>query len=159
MFEKPQAEHNWLEPLVGEWLTETECQMGPGQPTHTSTGVTTCRSLEGMWYLLEGSGEEPEGGRWSTLMTLGYDPVKSCYAGTFVGSMMTYLWQYQNGVITAGKKLTLEAEGPKFGGEGMTSYKDAIELVDDSHWILTSEILTDDGKWLQIMTSHNRRKT
>lgn len=159
MFEKPQAEHSWLEPLLGDWLMETECQMGPGEPTHQSTGETTCRSMEGMWYLLEGRGDEPEGGRWSTLMTLGYDAKKSCYVGTFVGSMMTYLWQYTRGVIKAEKKLILDAEGPRFHGEGMTSYRDSLELIDDAHWILASEILTEEGEWHQIMTSHYRRKT
>ncbi|QDT77992.1 hypothetical protein Mal35_14220 [Gimesia maris] len=159
MFEKPQAEHSWLEPLLGDWLTEAECQMGPGEPLHKSTGETRCRSMEGMWYLLEGSGDEPEGGPWSTLMTLGYDAKKSCYTGTCVGSMMTHLWLYTSGVISEGKKLILNTEGPNFHGEGMTSYKDIIELVDDSHWILTSEILTDEGKWQQIVTSHYRRQT
>ena len=158
MFEKPQKEHEWFNQLEGEWLSETECQMGPDHPPHKSTGEVCCRSMQGMWCLIEGKGEEPDSGGWSTLMTLGYDPKQSQYVGTFVGSMITFLWHYQGGLDESGRKLTLDTEGPKFHGSGTTAYKDSIEIVDDDHWILSSEILTDEGNWEQIMTSHHRRK-
>ena len=158
MFEKPQAEHEWLKQLTGSWIAETECQMGPGEPTYNSVGDVNCRSLGGMWFLLEGGGGDEESGSWSTLMTLGYDIKLGQYVGTCTGSMMSCLWSYQGGLDATGRKLTLDTVGPKCGSEGTTSYKDAIEVIDESRWILTSEMLTEEGEWLQIMTSEHRRK-
>jgi uncharacterized protein DUF1579 len=45
-------------------------------------------------------------------MTLGYDPEKKQYVGTWVGSMMSYLWVYDGSLDAEEKVLTLNAEGP-----------------------------------------------
>tara|TARA_R110002095_G_scaffold201208_2_gene181928 strand:- start:6199 stop:6678 length:480 start_codon:yes stop_codon:yes gene_type:complete len=159
MFAKPQAEHAWLESFIGNWSIETECQMGPDQPSHKSSGQATCRSLEGMWLLIESTGTTPESEAWSMLMTVGYDPAQSSYVGTFVGSMMTHLWTYQGSLDQTGKKLILNTEGPQFSGEGMARYQDSLELINQDHWILSSQMQTETGEWNQFMTSHHRRIT
>ncbi|MFH1303156.1 MAG: DUF1579 domain-containing protein [Planctomycetota bacterium] len=156
MFAKPQTEHVWLDALIGNWSIETECQMGPDQPPQKSSGQATCRSLEGMWLLIE---SESESGDWSTLLTVGYDPAQSSYVGTFVGSMMTHLWIYQGSLDQTGKKLILNTEGPQLSGEGMARYQDSIELINQDHWILSSQMQTETGEWNQFMTSHHRRIT
>jgi Protein of unknown function (DUF1579) len=37
MFAEPQAEHQWLQQLAGDWTTEAECAMGPDQPPTKTT--------------------------------------------------------------------------------------------------------------------------
>ena len=37
----------------------------------------------------------PDGGPATMIMTLGYDPAKKRFVGTFIGSMMTNLWVYE----------------------------------------------------------------
>jgi hypothetical protein len=107
----------------------------------------------------EGQGEKPGGGPATTLMTLGYDPQKQRYVGTFVGSMMTHLWVYEGALDAAGAVLTLATEGPSFAGEGkMAKYQDVITLESDDHRILISRLLGADGTWHQFMTAHYRRK-
>lgn len=157
MFAKPQKEHSWFESLLGKWSVESECKMGPDEPPQTSTGEVTCRSLDGMWFLIEGGGSDPDMGHWSTLMTLGYDPEDGRYRGTFVGSMMTHLWFYQGNLDATEKKLTLDTEGPQCTADGVAKYQDSIEIVDDEHWILSSQIQLESGDWTTIMTSHHRR--
>ena len=72
-------------------------------------------------------------------MTLGYDPAKKAFVGTFIGSMMTHLWVYDGELDAAGKVLTLDAEGPSFAAtDKMAKYKDAIEIKSDDHRVLTS---------------------
>jgi hypothetical protein len=89
---EPQKEHQWLNRLVGEWTYEGEATMEPGKPPEKFKGTESVRSVGGLWVFFEGRGEMPDGGEATTFMTLGYDPQKGRYVGTWVGSMMTYLW-------------------------------------------------------------------
>jgi hypothetical protein len=98
-------------------------------------------------------------GAATTMMTLGYDPQKKRYVGTWIGSMMTHLWVYDGELDTAERVLTLDSEGPAMTGEGkMAKYKDVIEFKSNDHRVLTSHVLGDDGKWHGFMTANYRRK-
>lgn len=159
MFAKPQAEHQWLQKLQGEWTVESESRMGPDQPPSKNEWRLSCRSLEGLWVVMESGGESPEMGKWSTILTLGYDPQVKKYVGTFIGSMMTHLWTYAGSLDASGRILTLDTEGPRFEGEGLAAYQDIVEIIDDDHWILSSKVRGDDGQWNSFMSAHYRRAT
>lgn len=156
MHAKPQNEHAWLEQLVGEWDVQMEGTMGPDQPPVVHTGTDSVRSLT-VWVMCEGTMSDDATAR--TVMTLGFDPAKGKFLGTFIGSMMTNMWVYEGTLDAAGKVLTLDADGPSFADPTKTAkYKDAIEIVSPDHRILTSRFLGDDGTWHQFMTAHYRRK-
>ena len=161
MFPEPQDQHRWLQKLVGSWTFEGECSMGPDQPPMKSTGTEVVRSLGGLWTLGEGKGEMPGGGECTSIMTLGYDPAKKQFVGTFVASVMTNLWIYEGTLDASGKKLTLAAEGPDMSGEcggagggdgGMAHYQDIIEFLSDTERTLTSRMQAKDGSWNEIGT-------
>jgi hypothetical protein len=155
---EPQPEHRWLQQFVGEWTSETEAPMEPGQPPQTFRGTETVRSLGALWILAEGKGEMPGGTPMTTVLTLGYDPQKQRYVGTFVGSMMTWLWVYDGMLDVTARVLTLDTEGPSMTGDGkLTSYRDSFELVSPDHRVLRSRMLGDDGQWHPVMTAHYRR--
>lgn len=159
MMTEPQNEHHWLQKLVGEWTYEAEMKMGLDHPPEKSSGTENVRSLGGLWVLAEGQGEMPGCGTVTTMMTLGYDPQKQQYVGTWVGSMMTYLWVYNGELDAAQRVLTLNSDGPAMTGEGkMAKYKDVIEFKSDDHRVMTSHVLNDDGNWHQFMTANYRRK-
>jgi hypothetical protein len=158
MYEEPRDEHRWLHRLVGEWISEMECIMGPDQPPSKSKGTETIRSLGGLWTIGEGEGESPEGETAESVMTLGYDPKAGRFVGTFVASMMTHLWVYSGSLDVSGTVLALDAEGPSFAGEGTAKYQDRIEFIDDDHRVMTSQMLGEDGQWHRFMTAHYRRK-
>ncbi|OPZ83946.1 MAG: hypothetical protein BWY76_02054 [bacterium ADurb.Bin429] len=157
---KPHKEHQWLRKFVGEWTAEGEGIMEPDQPPMTWKGTESVRSIGGFWVMGEGRGEDPEGGEAITIMTLGYDPQKQRFVGTFFGSMMTNLWIYE-GVLDADERvLTLDTEGPNMMAEGaLARFQDITEFVSDDHRILTSRMLDENGQWHQFMTAHYRRKT
>ena len=156
---EPQKEHQWLHKLVGEWTCEAEATMEPGKPPEKSSGTESVRSLGGLWILAEGQGEMPGCGPATMMMTLGYDPQKKRYVGTWIGSMMTHLWVYDGSLDAAEKVLTLDAEGPSMAGDGkMAQYRDVIELKSDDHRVLTSHVRGDDGTWQAFMTAHYRRR-
>ncbi|WP_315791503.1 DUF1579 domain-containing protein [Fischerella sp. JS2] len=156
---EPQNEHNWLQKLVGEWTYETEATMEPDNPPEKFGGIESVRSLGELWVLAEGQSEMPGCGSATTMMTLGYDPQKKRYVGTWIGSMMTYLWVYDGEMDAEQRVLTLNAEGPDMTAEGkMAKYKDVIEFKSDDHRVLTSHVLGDDGQWHKFMTANYRRK-
>lgn len=156
---EPQKEHQWLQQLVGEWTSEAECSMGPGQPSTKSYGTERVRMLGGVWMVGEGQGEMPGGGTATMIMTLGYDPQKKKYLGTWIGSMMTHMWHYDGEMDAEGRILTLSAEGPSMAGDGtMAKYQDIIEIKSKDHRTLSSRVLRPDGTWNHFMTAHYRRK-
>ncbi|MCE9605254.1 MAG: DUF1579 domain-containing protein [Planctomycetia bacterium] len=158
MHTEPQKQHDWLHKLTGKWSFESECNMGPDQPPGKFSGTLVTRSLGGVWILGEGEGEMPGGDIGKTLITLGYDPLQDRYVGSFIGSMMTFLWIY-NGSLDADEKiLTLDTEGPNFTQDGLAKYQDIITWVDEDHHILTSQFRSEDGRWNQFMTAHYRRQ-
>ncbi|UFP92842.1 DUF1579 domain-containing protein [Gloeobacter morelensis] len=160
---EPHNEHQWLQKLVGEWTCEIECEteatVGPDQPSEKATGTESVRSLGGLWVVAEGQGGMPGGGAATTMMTLGYDPQKQRYVGTWVGSMMSYLWVYDGELDTSNNVLTLNAEGPVMSTEAKTAkYRDVIEFKSDDHRVMTSHMLGDDGQWHRFMMANYRRK-
>ncbi|RXT22383.1 hypothetical protein B5U98_16420 [Bosea sp. Tri-39] len=155
---KPQAEHEWLLQLVGEWTYEAECLMGPDQPPMKSTGTQSFSSFGGLWLVGDGTGTLPDGSPATTRMTLGYDPQKERYVGSFIGSMMGNQWVYIGTRDAAGTVLTLDTEGPDFSKPGaIAAYQDIVEIKSADHHVLSSRTKDADGGWQQFMTAHYRR--
>ncbi len=150
-----QAEHRWLQRLVGEWSYEADMEGGPGQPPVRDAGTESVRSLGDVWVVCEGHSEDETS---KTLMTLGYDPEKKRFTGTYVGSMMTTLWLYEGELEPGDTRLALYSDGPSFTEEGKTArYRDTIELLGNGERVLTSHYQQADGGWHGFMTSRYRR--
>ena len=158
MFATPQKEHAWLQKLVGNWTFESECMSEPGKPTEKNRGTETVKSLGELWIVGDGQGGMPGGGTATMMITLGFDPKRNRFVGTWVGSMMTQLWVYEGELDASGRVLTLNAEGPSFTDPTkLAKYQDIIEIKSDDHRTLSSRCLGDDGQWTHFMTSHYRR--
>ncbi|MDX1967683.1 MAG: DUF1579 domain-containing protein [Planctomycetaceae bacterium] len=154
----PQPEHEWLQQFVGDWAFEMEHAMVPDQPPEKLSGSNHVRSLDGLWILNEGCGDMPGGGKATSIITLGYDPAKQRFVGTFVASCMSHLWIYEGTLDADRKVLTLDTEGPSFTDEGkLAKYQDIFELPSPDHYILHSQTLQDDGSWNRFMTVHYHR--
>ena len=159
MSTEPQKEHQWLQKFLGEWTSEAEATMEPGKPPELFKGTESVRSLGSLWIVAEGQGEMPGAGTVVTILTLGFDPQKKRYTGTWIGSMMSHLWVYDGGLDAAERVLTLDTDGPGMTDQSkMDRYRDVIEFKSDDHRVLTSHHLGDDGTWRQFMTAHYRRK-
>ena len=156
---EPQAEHRWLQRLIGEWTYESECEMGPGQPPMKTSGRESVRALGPLWTIGEWTGEAPGGGSSRSIMTLGYDPAQQRFVGTFLTDMMTHLWPYLGTLDANGRVLTLNSTGPSFSGDGtLAQYQDLIEFVNDDERMLTSQVQGPDGQWTRFMSARFRRQ-
>lgn len=159
MFPKPQAEHDWLTALTGTWEFTSNCEGEPGQPNMVTHGKAVARSLGGLWLVIESDAEGPGGAAWTSIMTVGFDPAKGRYQGTFILSMMNHLWTYEGAKQIENNRLVLEAEGPSMDGTGSAKYQDIVEVISPDHWVLKSQKWVEGGKWQPFMECHHRRAT
>lgn len=153
----PVKEHEWLKQFVGEWEFLNKGTMGPDQPAIETKGTVNSKMLGGIWVVNEMK-MEAFGSPMTALQTIGYDPEKKKYVGTWVDSMMNHMWHYEGTLDESGKKLTLEAEGPDFSEPGKKAmFRDAYEFKSADEIIATSSIQAADGTWSDFMTGKMTR--
>jgi len=157
-FPKPQEEHELLQHMAGDWEIETKGQMGPDAPPMACKGAMNANSLGGVWVLANWKMDTP-GMPMQAVQTIGYDPEKKQYVGTWVDSMTSHMWRYEGQFDPDKKLLSLEADGPNMMTPGKTSkYRDAYEFKSPDEIIMTSSMQGDDGKWITFSTGTMRRK-
>lgn len=155
-FPKPTKEHEWLQQFVGEWESTSEATTGPGQPTQTCTGTMKAKMLGGFWLIGEVESNMP-GMKIQAVQTIGYDPEKKKYIGSWVDSAFNHQWKYEGSVDETGKILTLQAEGPSFAEPGKTAqFRDIYEFKSKDHIVATSQMQIE-GVWVTFMTGQVTR--
>ena len=156
----PVKAHEWLQKFVGEWTTEAEFGCGePGQPPAKASGTESTRMIGGFWIVAHGMGEMPDMPPYHSVLTLGYDPEKQKYIGTWIDSMTSYLWKYEGEVDASGRILKLETEGFFPGApDKLTKFEEVTEFIDDDHRVFTSSTVGDDGSRNTMITIHFYRK-
>jgi hypothetical protein len=152
---KPTQEHQWLKQLVGEWDTDNEATFG--EQKVACTGTQSSRMLGDYWVLNEGE-MTPMGMVMKSLQAIGYDPARKKFVGTFISSADGTFWIYEGTLDKAGRKLTLEADGPNMLTGKTTKFRDSYEIKSPDHVAMTGEMLGDDGKWVTFMTGNSKRK-
>ena len=158
MMPAPQPEHQWLLQLVGEWTSEMEASPGPDQPEQKFVATENVRAIGDLWVVCESQGGSP-GGLMTSIMTLGYDPTRQRFVGSFIGSMMSHQWVYEGQLDAAKKVLTLDTLGPSFANQNeMVKYQDIIEIVSPTERTLTARYQGADGQWQHLMEVRYRRK-
>jgi len=155
---KPQKEHEWLKQFEGEWESLSEATAVPGQEPMKCKGTMSSKMLGAFWVVSDVKGDMM-GVQVNAIQTIGYDPQAKKYVGTWVDSMMNYLWKYEGTVDKSGKILTLEAEGPNMMVAGkLSKYRDVYEFKSKDEIATKSEMLGDDGKWVNFMKGTVKRK-
>ncbi len=157
MHTEPTKEHQWLKRYLGEWTSESECPAEPGGEPMKMKGRETVRSIGDLWIQGEGRGEMPDGDEATMFITVGFDPERGRFVGTWVGSMMTHMWVYE-GWLEGDDTLILEATGPRWDQPGKTAkYRDVTEFKGPDERAFRALVQQDDGSWQQIMTATFRR--
>jgi hypothetical protein len=154
-FPGPEPEHAFLKRFTGEWTSTSEAKGAPDQPALTSHGTLRCRMLGEFWVVCDA---EMSGGgmQIKAVQTIGYDPAKKKYVGTWVDSMMNHLWTYEGTV--KGNTLTLEAEGPNcMDGGKLTKMRDIYEFKSETEIAVSSQAQNDAGEWVTFMTGVSKR--
>lgn len=154
----PQKEHLWLKQLAGEWEFEGEGIIAPDQPPIKSSGTESSRMIGDFWLVGE-CDMKFMNIPIKAVLTVGFDPKKEKYVGTWVDSMSDHIWHYEGWVDESGKVLTLEAEGPDHRTPGkMAKFRDIWEIKSENHKVLTAKMQDENGDWITFGTTHYRRK-
>jgi hypothetical protein len=152
----PVKEHEWLQQLAGEWESETEITMATDQPPMKSKGTETARMVGGFWIVCKNKGtfmDKP----FTGILTLGYDPQKEKYVGTWIDSVNSMLWQYEGTVDASGKALTLLTEGACGVPGKISKFRETLEIKSPDHKVFSSAKQGEDGEWDTFMTIQYRR--
>lgn len=148
-------QHAFLQKLVGLWEAVEE---NGAAATADQAWKETVRSLHGIWFLAEGSGKMPDGADASSLLTLGYDPARGKYVGSWIGSMMNHMWVYEGTLDVHGRTLLLDTSGPDFENDGKTArYREELTFETDDDRTFTSHVMAPDGQWRRLMQVRYRR--
>ncbi len=155
---EPTKEHQWLAQFVGEWATVAKGTMAPGQPPMECSYKLSSKMLGGFWVINEMKGDMA-GTPMNGIQTIGYDEAKKKYVGTWVDSMMPFMWRYEGSVDKSGKILTLEADGPNFATPGkLTKFQDIYEFKSADEVAVTSKMLGEDGTWITFLSGTSKRQ-
>jgi len=148
----PTPEHLWLAQLLGSWswVGEPVVRDGHDHDHGPQSGTETVRAIGEIWVQGDGAGDHG-----LTQMTLGFDPASGRFVGTWIGSMMPYLWVYDGAL--EGDRLTLNAVGPSMLGEGNANYRDLVERTGPDERTLRAYVEGPPGTWTHFMTTRYRR--
>jgi hypothetical protein len=158
--EMPKAtkEHELLNQFTGDWKVVAECAPEPGKDPVKCEGVESAKMLGGFFLVSQGE-SDMMGMPVKSVLTIGYDPEKKTYVGTFCCSMDSTLWNYVGKLDDTGKKLVLETEGPiPFTPGKRAKFRETLEMKDKDHKEFTSQMQGDDGKWTEIVKMTYTRK-
>jgi hypothetical protein len=161
--EMPQPEpkleqHEWLQQLVGEWTVTAEATMAPGAEPMGMESTERTRSIGGLWVMSEMTASLA-GTPFTSIMTLGYDPKKKAFVGTWIDSMQTHMWHYVGTLDETKTVLTLATEGPSMDDpDKECKFRDTIELKGKDVRLLTSSVQGEDGTWSTFMRAEYQRK-
>ncbi len=151
-------QHKWLQRFVGEWTYTGQCAGESGGAPMTFEGVERVRAIGELWIVGESSGQMPGGAPATMILTVGFDPKKGRFVGSWIGSMMTHMWVYSGELDASERVLTLETEGACMKDpEKVRKYRDITEWVSDDRRAFRAMMLGDDGKWQQFMSMEMRR--
>ena len=153
---RPSGGHAWLQHLVGEWSIVAESRMTPDAEPSRHESTETVRQIGELWIVSEQSAEFA-GMPFSSLMTLGYDPEREVFIGSWIDSSSSYFWNYVGTLDESGKVLTLETEGPSITEPGKRlAYRDVHTLVGPGHRTMHSMMKAEDGSWTTFMNGEAR---
>ena len=154
----PTKEHEWLHQLAGQWEADLEVSAGPGKPPLKLKSTENTRRIGGFWILSE-SEVTPPGMPFARALTLGYDPQKKKYVGTWVDSTSTHIGKSEGSMDAAGMTLTLEGEMPSpFDPSKSVRVREVIELKSRDLKVITTSLQGEDGNWFTLVTVNARRK-
>lgn len=146
----PDAAHAWLEQFLGDWHGVSDA---PGEDDEVTWEFDESAEAVGKLWIVARSSSPESDPPFASVLTLGYDPEKGEYVGTWIDSMLPRMWTYRGWLDAETDTLILQAEGPDMSDPGKTAiYQDRVRFIDPDHKRVSSFAQTADGKWQEFMS-------
>lgn len=151
----PGAEHQRLQPLVGDWDLAIKMRFGPKEPWQEAPGTIEAKSVLGGRFVVQHYQSTMMGQPFEGIGTLGYDRLKKCYTSSWADSMSTWIVRNEG-----------QAEGNAIDYRGMMvdsitphgrPMRSVQRLADADHWT-TAMYDTIEGVSVQVMEIHATRR-
>ena len=154
----PGPEHKIISKLIGKWEVKQHFRMTPEQPFMESHGTDISRSGPGGLWLVSDYTAEFIGQKFVGHGTLGYDPIKKKYVGTWIDSMSTGLNVYEgtHDEKTNTINYTHRATDPQTGKE--MTYRSKIVIADNDHYTMSMYMKAPDGREFESLRLDYSRK-
>lgn len=144
-------QQQWLRRFVGEWSVSGTGDCGQDQPPMTYSGRETVRMIGEHWIHCESHATLGDNkGEMTSVLTLGYDPARERFVGSWFGSPMAFMFIYEG--VLRDNVLPLDTKGPSMVKPGeLARYQDVLEMHEGDRRVLWSQMQLDDGTWQKIM--------
>jgi hypothetical protein len=155
---KPSKEHGFLKEGAGTWDYVMKFKMGPDAPEQEIKGIETVQMLGEFWVIFDIKTDNMMGMAWHGHGTLGYDPDKKKYVGTFIDSLSPDRMLGEGTVDAAGKVLTMIWEGKDHETGKAGKLREVSERKDKDNGTMTMYRTGADGKEVVHFTINYTRK-
>jgi hypothetical protein len=155
---KAAVNEAWLQQLVGDWTYAFSTADDSDHPGATASGTEIVRAVGDVWVMIENRGAAGDGSTSHSVTTLGFEPAKSRFAGSVVGTAAPVLFVYEGQVSEDGRSLVLETEGPSMTEDReIDRYRDIIRIIDKNTRETSAQVLSGEGEWREFMSSRFQR--
>ena len=137
---------DWLRQFEGSWATVAKSPAIGDYPEMVSKGIVTSKVIGESWVVNEHRGQCGET-PFNAIQTIGYSKQDS-FTGSWVDSIMHYMWQYSGTLDESKNRLTLNANGPDLTDPKKTrKYRDIFEIQSPTEILTLSQMLNDNDQW------------
>jgi len=143
-FASPNANHEKLAKMAGNWTTKTTFWAAPGAPPQESEGTAELQMILGGRYLEQRHHGSLMGQPFEGLGYTGYDNLKRKYVTTWMDNFGTSILVMTGSLDASGKVLRSQGTMDEIMTGKPQKLKDAVTLVDDDHF--TYDLWTADPK-------------
>jgi hypothetical protein len=153
----PSKEHEIFKDMAGTF----DCVMKFNNPMsgkeEESKGVETITVLGGFWAVFDLKFESMMGMPWHGHGTIGYDPMKKKYVGSFVHSAAPFMSIGEGTMDAGGKTMTMTWDGIGHSGKP-EKMREVYEKIDKDNAKMTMYGPGPDGKEMLMFTTTYKRK-
>lgn len=153
---KPTKEHALLKKNEGTWDATIKDLSDPSKPKVTKGVEVNKMTCGGLWLLSEFTGKMGDE-TFTGVGTMGYDPDKKKFVGTWVDSMQTYVGLTEGTLSDDGKTMTSWMEGKDPSGNPM-KLKMVTKYKSDNEHTFTMILPLPGGKEMPMMEIEYKRK-
>ncbi len=151
------AHRDWLKQMVGDWTFLFETKDDSEYPGFTMSGTETVKAVGDTWIVAEQKGKGSDGSDSHSVVAIGFEPDKSRFTGSHVGTAVPVLFVYEGDLDPAGK-LVLETEGPAMTeGRKTDRYRDVFTIIDGDTREQSLQVRDANGDWKAFAVSRFTR--